>query len=307
MKRLSVLALLATVAVFAITAESQANGLFRRQKGCCEAPSCAPACAAPCAADCAPAPIQYEERKVTCYKQVMVEKDVEVLVCKNVTTEQKYTYTVCVPVTTQVKRMETYCTPVTKEVDYTYTVMVPRTMQKTVACTTYQCVTEMVKECVPVCKIVRNTCVDECGRCHTTCERVTVMEERTRCVTKRIPITTEQVVNYTVCEPVTKAGKRTVCEYVSNQREVLVNVCSYQNVEKVGTRMVCTPVTEKVIRKVSYCTTVPYETTVKVAIAPVSTCSAPSCDSCAPACDSCGHTSHHRRGGLFRRGSSCCN
>ena len=207
--------------------------------------------------------------------------------------------TVCVPVTTQVKRMETYCTPVTKEVDYTYTVMVPRTMQKTVACTTYQCVTEMVKECVPVCRTVRNTCVDECGRCHTTCERVTVMEERTRCVVKRIPIVEERTVNVTVCEAVQHKGKRTVCEIVRSEQDVVVKVCSFENQKREGVRTVCDVVTEKVQRKVQYCETVAEVTTVRVAVGGA-------CDS---ACGSdCGSSHGRRHGGIFRRTSSgCCN
>ena len=109
---------------------------------------------------------------------------VDVLVCSRVTTEEKYTYTVCVPVMKEEKRMVTVCTPVMKEVAYTFTVMVPHTEQRKVQCTTYQCVKEMVVEKVPVCKVVCVTCVDECGRCHTHRERVTVMEEQTRCVVK---------------------------------------------------------------------------------------------------------------------------
>src|SRR5476651_329871 len=105
MKRLSVLALVATAAVFALAAESQA-GLFRRSSGCCDS-GCAPACApAACAAPCEAAPVKYEERKVTKYKTVTIEKEVEVLECKRVNTEEKYTYTVCVPVTRQEKRKE---------------------------------------------------------------------------------------------------------------------------------------------------------------------------------------------------------
>ena len=55
-------------------------------------------------------------------------------------------------------------------------------------------------------------------------------------------------------------------------------------------------VTEKVKVKVNYCETVPYETTVKVAICPPA------------ACNDCGTSSGHgHRGSFFRRGSSCCN
>ena len=300
MKRLSVLALFAGVAFLGLAVESKANGLFRRHSGC-DSCAAAPCAAAPCApAPCAPAPapVVWEDRKVTKYKSVIVEKEVEALVCKTATKEEKYTYTVCVPVTKQEKRKEIVCTPVSKEVDYTYTVLVPKTVTKEIMCTTYTCVTEMVKECVPVCKTVCVTCVDECGRCHTRRERVTVMEERTRCVTKRIPLTEKKLVNVTVCEPVQHKGKKTICEIVRSEREVLVNVCSYVNEKREGTRTVCFTVTEKVKRKVNVCQTVAYEETIKVA---VGGCAAP-CSTCSD----CGHERHRLfSGGLFRRSHGC--
>src|SRR5206468_1100289 len=120
MKHLFATALLATVAFLGFTQSSEARGgLFRRCGGCDSG------CAQPCA-PAAPAPVQYEERKVVRYRPKMVEKEIEVLECKRYTREEKYSYTVCVPVTKDVKRMVTVCTPVSKEVDYTYTVMVPK-------------------------------------------------------------------------------------------------------------------------------------------------------------------------------------
>jgi hypothetical protein len=305
MKQLMATAFLATVALFGMTQVSEANGLFRKCKGGCDSGcASAPCASAPCAT-VAPAPVQYEERKVKVAKQVWTDKEVEVLECKQISRQEKFVYTVCVPVTTQEKRTAIVCSTVSKQVAYDYTVMVPSTVQKKVQCTTYQCVRETVCEMVPVCKTVCVTCVDECGRCHTRRERVTVMEERTRCVTKRIPTTKEVIVNVTVCEAQVQKGKRKVCEIARSERDVVVNVCSYERQEKVGTRMVCHTETVKVKRKVNVCTTVPYETTVKVAICPTTACST-GCDSCG-SCDSCGHAKRH--GGLFRRGhgSSCCN
>jgi hypothetical protein len=292
MNRFGLAALFAVVAVLGIALESQASGgLFRRCGGC---DGCGPA---PCAtAPCAPAPIQYEERKVKVYKSVLKEKEVEVLVCKKVTREEKYNYTVCVPVTKQEKRKVTVCTPVSRQVEYVYTVMVPRTVEKKVMCTTYQCVNETIVEKVPVCKTVCVTSVDECGRCCTHRERVTVWEERTRCVVKRIPISTEKTVLVTVCDAVQQKGMKTVCEIVRTEQEVTVNVCSFVHEARVGTRMVCENVTVKEKRKVTYCDTVVTEETVRV----------PVCAPCATPCSDCGTSGHGHRG-FFRRSSGCCN
>lgn len=292
MKHLLVTATLA-LAFFGLTQDSQANGgLFRRCRGGCDT-GCE---SAPCASTvvAAPAP-QFEDRKVTRYKQVMKEKEVDVLECKRVTREEKYTYTVCVPVTKEEKRKVIVCTPVHKEVDYVYTVMVPKTVQKKVQCTNWVCERVNVIEKVPVCRTVCVTYVDECGRCCTRRERVTELVEVTRCVVKRTPVVTEQVVNVVVCEAVQKQGKRTVCEIVRAEKEELVKVCSFEHVKKEGTRLVCEVVTEKVKRKVQYCELVAYEETVRVQVGGCAT----SCD------DGCGH-GHGRRGGFFRRGG-CCN
>jgi len=309
MKQFLGTACLTMVALLGMVQITEANGgLFRRSRGCCDAP-----CDAPCAPAVAQAPVaapevKYEERKVKVYTNVWKDKEIEVLECKRVTTEEKYHYTVSVPVWTDAKRKVIVCTPVNKQVDYTYTVMVPKTMQKTVQCTTYQCTTEMVKEMVPVCRIVCTTVVDECGRCCVRRDRVTEMQEVTRCVVKRVPVVTDRVVNYTVCEPVQHKGTKTVCEIVRSEKEETYKVCSYTQEKREGTRMVCSTVTEKVKRMVKVCERVESEQTIKVAIN--TPCAAP----CAPACDDCG--SGHGRGrllgggGLFRRGhgaSGCCN
>jgi hypothetical protein len=283
MNRLYVAALLATVAILGLTAQSQAGGLFRRCGGC-EAAPCAP---------CAPVEVKYEERKVIQYKTKFVEKEIEVLECKRFLREEKYTYTVCVAVTTPTPRKEIVCTPKYTEVDCTYTVMVPKTELKEVMCTTYTCERVMVTEKVPVCKTVCVTCVDECGRCFTRRERVTVIEEVTRCVVKRTPVVTKQMVSVTTCYPELRKGKKTVCEMVRSERDVIVNVCSYVPQKREGVRTVCEYKTEKVMRKVQVCETYPVEVTVRVPV-----CST----SCSSPCNDCGHT----RGGLFRRGS-CCN
>jgi hypothetical protein len=180
------------------------------------------------------------------------------------------------------------------------TVMVPTTVEKKVQCTTYQCVNETIVEKVPVCRTVCVTSVDECGRCCTHRERVTEWVERTRCVVKRIPIVTEKTVVCTVCVPVQKKAMKTVCEIVRTEQEVMVNVCSFVQQPRVGTRLVCDTVTVKEKRKVQFCDTVVTEETVRV----------PVCAPCAAPCSDCGQGDcghHSRRGGFFRRGSSCCN
>jgi hypothetical protein len=291
MKQLMVTAFLAGVALVGLTADSQANGLFRKSRGGCGG------CEAPCATPCAPTPVQYETRKVKVAKHVWVDKEVECFECKRFTREEQYNYTVCVPVTKTEKRTVMDCTTVTKEVPCTWTVLVPRTEKKMVECVTYRCERETICEQVPVCRTVCVPYVDECGRCCMRRETVTVMETRTRCVVKRIPEKTMREVCYTVCDTVVKTGTRTVCDIVRTPREVLVNVCSYEHKPMVGTRTVCEYKTVATKRMVKVCTTVWDEVEVRV---PVCT------TSCASPCSDCGATGHHR-GGFFRRSSGCCN
>jgi len=300
MKQFLGTACLTMVALMGLVQTTEANGgLFRRGRGCCDAP-----CDAPCAnvVAQAPAPMQYEDRKIKVYKNVWKEQEIEVTECRRVTSQEKYHYTVSVPVWTDAKRRVTICTPVSKEVDYTYTILVPKTMQKTVQCTTYQCVTDHVKQMVPVCRTVCVNYVDECGRCCTRRETVTEMREVTRCVVRRVPVVTDRVVNYTVCEPVQHQGKKMVCEIVRSEREETYKVCSYNQEQREGVRTVCNLVHEKVKRKVQVCERVESEETVRVAIN----------TGCASDChDDCDNGRRHggrARGGLFRRGSSgCCN
>ncbi|MBI2807452.1 MAG: hypothetical protein HYX68_20915 [Planctomycetes bacterium] len=283
MKQFLATAMLTAVALFGLTQVSEANGLFRRCRGCDS--GCGSA--APCAPAQAAAP-KFEERKVTCYKRVMVEKEIDVIECKRVTREEKYNYTVCVAVTKPETRKVIVCETVRKEVDCEYTVMVPKTEQRKVVCTTYQCVREMVTCQVPVRRLVKTTCVDECGRCHTRRQFVTCMEERTRCVVKRVPITTEKMVNVTVCVPEVRKGKRVVCEIQRKEKEITVNVCRFEHQPREGTRTICEIQHVKAKRKVMVCETQAYETTVRVQVG--------------GACSDCGSTGR----GLFRRCGSCC-
>ena len=160
----------------------------------------------------------------------MKQKEVEVVQCKRVMVPEKYFYTVCVPVYKEEIRKVIVCSTVMKEVEYTCTVMVPKTVQKKVMCTTYKCETVMVKEMVPVCKTVCVTAVDECGRCYTHRERVTCMEERTRCVDQADAGRhgADRQLRHRVRSGATKA-KKMVCEIVRSEREEMVKVCSFVN------------------------------------------------------------------------------
>src|ERR1043165_8857004 len=133
MKKLLVSAVLAVAAVLGLTLDSQA-GLFRHHRGDCGG-GCDTGCASSApygpVADCAPAPApapQYVEQKVTRYKQVMVEKEIEELVSRCVARQEKFTYNVQVPVMTPEKRTETFYSRVEKQVPFTYTVNVPVTV-----------------------------------------------------------------------------------------------------------------------------------------------------------------------------------
>jgi hypothetical protein len=127
------------------------------------------------------------------------------------------------------------------------------------------------------------------------------MEDQTRCVVRRIPTTTQQVVNVTVCEAVQQKGRKTVCDIVRNLQEVTVNVCSFEHQPREGVRTICDTVTEKVKQKVQVCTMVPYEETIRVQVGGV--CATSCSNDCG---NNCGQSRGHR-GGLFRRGGGCCN
>jgi len=315
MKRsvLTMVAIAALAGVALLPATSEAFG--RRKASCCEiAPPCggspcgaSPCAAAPCApvAAPAPAPVQYREVQVTKYRQEMVAKDVVELICKTITKQVPYTYNVCTPVVTPTKKLVNVCKTVTKEVPTTYTVMVPRTVQEKVMCTTYQCVTDVVTKQVPVCHTVRVPSVDACGNCTYVCQRVTEMQTVSCNVVRRVPVQTERLVNRTVCEAVQQKGTRLVCEVVTVQQEVTVNVCSYKTEVMTGKRLVCEVVTEKVLRKVQVCQVTPYTETVRVPVAVP--CATTSCnEGCGQA--ACGETAcggGHARRGLFHRASSC--
>lgn len=276
----------------------------------------------PCVTAAKPAATEYVERRVTRYKENWVEKEVTVKVTKLVSSKEKYkyfvleqvtkpetrkvtvykqvmkdedySYTVCVPVMKKEKRKQVHYTRQTKEVDVEYTVMVPKTVKEKKKVTVYECQRSVVKETVPVCRLQRVSCVDECGRCCTRLERVTEMREVCRTVVNRVAVEREVEICRTICETEKRKGKKTVCEMIRHEKEVDVDVCTYQNETRKGTRKVCTMVaetrdqvcnvvscqrveregertvcrcvTEDVKRTVKVCQRVAYETTEKVAV-----------------------------------------
>jgi len=303
MKHLFAAALLAVTAILGITQDSQAGGLFRRNRG---GDGCAAPCDQPCA-QVAPAPVveaRWEERKVTRYKPVMVEREIDVVECKRVAREEKYAFTVSVPVERMEKRKISVATPVQKEVEFVYTVMVPRVVEKKVQVCNYRIDRQMVTEKVPVCRTVCVNYVDECGRCCVRREQVTDMVERTRCVVTRVPVMEERVVQTTVCEAVQQKGKKMICEIVRSEREEMVKVCSFEQQKREGVRTIYDVVTEKVKRKIQVCEMQSYEEVVRVQ---VGGCAPVYQNDCYGGGSGGGH--HGGRGGFFRRGGGggCCN
>src|SRR4051812_23811413 len=129
---------------------AEASGLLRsRCGGGCSAPAgdacgsssgCGAASApcAPAAPVAAPAP-QYVERKMTRYKTVVTEREVERTVNKSVWEDQAFTYTVMVPKTYTEKRKVTENVMQTEAVAYSYNVAVPKnyTEKRSVTTNTY--------------------------------------------------------------------------------------------------------------------------------------------------------------------------
>jgi hypothetical protein len=260
-------------------ADSQAchrRGSCGGAEACGSAP-CETVVAAP-AAPAAPVAPQYVEQKVTTYKCVQKEREVQEVVCRMVPREEKYNYTVMVPVTKQETRKETYYRSVPKQVEYTATVMVPVTTQekrKVTECqmthkevefkytvmvpkttqekrTVSYCEIERRQQevTVPVCRTVQVQCQDECGNCYTRCQRVVEHQKVMREICVPVHKTKEVMVNVTVCEAQERVGKRTVCQPVMTEKEILVNVTRCQAEQRKFTKTVCEMVAET--RDVTY-------------------------------------------------------
>jgi hypothetical protein len=219
---------------------------------------------------CAPtACVTYVDQVVTAYrpvyKEVLVQGTANELVSRVVETPYKYTemvavttptkqvqtfytqvakqvpytYTETVPVVTPTKQVQTFYTQVAKQVPYTYNVTVPVVTPTKQVQTFYTPVATEVVVNVPVCTMVPCQAVDACGHCYTTCKPVTTMQPVKKVVYQNVPQQREVMVNVCTYTTVQKQGSYTVCELVPQQREVMVNVCSYNTVQKQGSYTVC--------------------------------------------------------------------
>jgi hypothetical protein len=280
--------------------------------------------------------IRYEERKVTYLKPVWRDKEIEEVVVRCVPREEKFVYDVQVPVwrdekkvvkvakpamreekyTVKVaypvhgseKRTVVHNVPVWKDVEFNYTVNVAkfRPVTRTVPTCTYE--TKFIESTVPVCRVVRDLCTDECGRCYTVCRTVVEHQKVTRCVNVPVHGTREVVVNECYYEPVVHKGVRKVCDFERREtvvdvptctmaykdvvqsrmvcfteyvdQEMTYRVCDFKTDKREGSRMVVDRVTDKVRRTIRVCD---YETVTDTIRVPVSDCYYPACFS------DCGH------------------
>lgn len=167
--------------------------------------------------------VTWEERKVTCYKNVTKEKEIEVTVCKAEYRDEvrKKTCVVCVPVWTEQKK----------------------------TCTTYKRVAKVVEREVTKCVRVRVTTCDPCtGRTRTCCEK--------QMVTEKVKCTVYE------CVPETKEVLVKVCSYKKEEKttEYKVRVCEMKQVKEMRKVKYCEKVPYETTIKV--CVRKPVETKV---------------------------------------------
>ena len=277
------------VALAAVVVTGSADACWARRNCCPQTVACAPACA--------PAP-QYVEQKVTAYRCVVREREVEVTVNRLVPREVEYKYVVNTMVNEPVKRMVTRyeCVPVERtfkttvmemvnvpekrkvteyvraerEVEYKYIENVYNDVKEKKTITTYKCESHVVEECVPVCRkcLVRcppDPCACGLAACLPRYQWVTVVDQKKVCrtVVTKTPVVQEVECVTRVCKPVERTGKRTICELTPVEREVTVNVCKCVPVERTSK---CTVLERRAINEevtVNVCKCVPVEHTGK--------------------------------------------
>lgn len=252
-----------------VAASNSADACWAKRN--CSAPSVA--CAAPAAPCVTPSAPQFVEKRVTAYRCVNKEKEVEVIVNTMVPRQVEVKYTAyemkSEPVRQRVVRYE--CFPVEKEfrttcmemrmveerrmireydkvmreVEYKYMEMVRGTTVVRKKVVNWKCDSHVVEEVVPVCRNVLVRCdADPCGGCFSAClprfkvETVTEQRRVCRTVVTRTPIETEIECVVPTCTPVERTCKRMVCELKPRDREVVVNVCKPFPVEKIVRRCV---------------------------------------------------------------------
>lgn len=141
--------------------------------------------------------------------------------------------------------------------------IIPQTVTSTISvmvedkheCMVTNCVAREVVENVTCCRMVQTCCTDPCTGCtHTVCKPETYVKQVKRVVFDQVPMKRVYTTHHCECRPVTKTieTKRVTCEIKP----------------------------ETVIKKERYCVSVPYQTTVKVAVCTPACAPAPSCSTC---------------------------
>lgn len=152
-------------------------------------------------ADCGPVvPVTYVDQKVTAYRCVTKEREVEILVNKMVPKDVDFTYTELTRVTEPTTVIEHYCEKFEEKVPFKYFVDTLVTTQEKVI----QHYCERVEEPVPFKYIVHQT--------------ETVPEKRT--ITRYICVPVEKSYKVTTMQLVTTPEKRKVIEYKEDRKEV---------------------------------------------------------------------------------------
>lgn len=155
--------------------------------------------------------------------------------------------------------------------------------EKEVSCTVMRCIPREVIEQRKICVMVPEMKQEK--RTITVCKSVPREIEREVTCTKMVPVTCTDPCTgccYTVCKPqcYTVKVKQIVCDLVPEQKEIVVNVCSYHPEERTiqCKRCVIDYKPETVVRKVYECIKVPYQTTVKVAVCTPVVCQPAPCN-----------------------------
>jgi hypothetical protein len=227
-----------------------------------------------------------EKRTCTVYHEVPRDVVSNVVECVPVWAEQKQMVTEYHQVPHQVTHQVT-CTRMVPTccVDpctgCSFTVCRPECYTQNVTATVWECVPSQHEVTVKVCHMTQQThqvhsTVYECVPSQQEATvRVCHLEQRTHQVKSTVYecVPSQQEATVKVCHMTqqTRQVHSTVYECVPSQQEYSVRVCHYQQQQKTVpvTRLVCEWKPEVVTRTVSYCTMVPYTTTVRV---PVYTC-----------------------------------
>jgi hypothetical protein len=154
--------------------------------------------------------------------------------------------------------------------------------EKEVTCTVMRCIPREVVEQRKICVMVPEMKQEK--RIINVCRSVPREIERVVTCCKMVPVTCTDPCSgccYTVCKPeyYTTKVKQIVCDLVTEQKEIVVNVCNYRPEERTiqVKRCVIDYKPETVVRKVYECFKVPYQTTIKVPVCTPVVCQPVTC------------------------------